>query len=146
MTTDISDTYLEIVVKIFRLNFLSYRTQNIYQSWDSPSFFPLSCQKHYIITRTNDAFIIKWVALLNSDCPVNKKGKKKGEKKKEINECRCFSSFLIDMLIFLLNLDYEPIPVSILSTHALCLQGKRNFFYDSYLHKSFLFSIYQKKW
>ena len=74
----ISDIYLEIVVKIFRLNFLSYRTQNIYQSWDSPSFFPLSCQKHYIITRTNDAFIIKWVALLNSDCPVNKKGKKKG--------------------------------------------------------------------
>ena len=54
--------------------------------------------------------------------------------------------FLIDMLIFLLNLDYEPIPVSILSTHALCLQGKRNFFMTlSYLHKSFLFSIYQKK-
>ena len=29
---------------------------------------PPSCQKHYIITRTNDAFIIKWVTLLSSDC------------------------------------------------------------------------------
>ena len=74
----------------------------------APPILP-SCQKHYIITRTNDAFIIKWVYF------TQLRQEQQGTKKDKRMQMFLLLSLLlyIDMPTYILNLDCMGIMIRI---------------------------------
>ena len=66
---------------------------------------PPSCQKHYIITRTNDAFIIKWVTLLSSVriSSARDENKKKRQTNADVSLAFAIIHRALDMLLIFLT-------------------------------------------